>query len=150
MCNISKKLNAKSVVVYKVARVGVNEAAGKYFSCFSGYTLEVGPVKNEWKVPGWARDYNKEKGFSPLYNENMINRVSGFKDLKYAAILYADGNVNKYEIFGVLKIVLKGDLMEGTGANMGRFGEYDKAVIYAGKEIVSIEHLSIEEIIAHV
>jgi hypothetical protein len=144
MCNISKKLDAESVVAYKVVRVQDD----MFYSCFSGYPFKVGKVGrvgDDWRIPVWGHDYSTLL-MKYLYNENMINRVSAFKDMYHAEILRDEGIRwgDFHGTYKVLKIVLKGDLMEGTGANIGGSKQFDKAVVYAGTEVVSIEE--IEEI----
>ena len=136
MCNISKKTKLKKVTVF----TAVIKHKEDYYSYFSLKKLKVGKVipltmeeLNKCPVStGSAKDYlNPNEQF---YNENMVGRVSGFATIDPANTLY--------DTFGkvVLKVVLGGDIMRGTAKNVME-RRYNKRVVYAGTEIISMEEV---------
>lgn len=138
MCDINKKTGLRRVVGYKV----VQEIGGEFYSPFTGYWLRLGRMEREWTpyLRYNARDYWPG---AKLYNENMLGRVTVFKDLEPCWLM-----VYKRIGLRVLEVELGGDIMEGTSKGMdGWFdvhgeGESNRVyVTYAGEEIVSMKEI---------
>jgi hypothetical protein len=138
MCNITKKTNKETIIVYKA----VIRVKKRYYACFSGIKIKVGKVK-----PQTNRDYNRiENRFlldgwrydtlSMFYNKNMVGKTSGFATLKSAESLAYDGYGSRI----VLKIVLGGEIWRGNAVKISS-SVPDNAVVYAGTEILSFEEV---------
>ena len=135
MCDISKKTKLKQVTVYKAVDKNFvypeweGEGKYEYVSCFTYFPLRVGRVEKD-------SAYSEGRG-ARLYNQNMIGRVSGFVNKKYAKSLVS-GSLGTAD--AVLKIVLGGDIMQGTGKNISE-DIPSRCKVYAGTEILSMEEI---------
>ena len=139
MCDINKKTQRKTVVVYKV----VEKKGGKYFSCLSGMRLNVGILNPKYRSRYIENQY---------FNTNMIGKTSGFK-LKSDAILYCKEirrktpdylagylpKIKKGDLI-ILKIVLGGEIMEGTANNICE-SIRDDHITFAGSKILSFNEV---------
>lgn len=168
MCDINKKYEGNQAVRgYKVVGVrgdGVN-VKETYYSPFSFMPFDVGLVTKDWGRYGlrelWvASQYddrpwrwkvgNALSRFEPrkpelraqVYNENMVGRTTVFGEYEVAKKLVDDMNVRegarKNESFVLLEVVISGDLMEGTTANIGGVIPKD-GTAYAGRVVESIK-----------
>jgi hypothetical protein len=141
MCDINKVLDIEEAIAYKV--ILKDEGDENLYSCFSGYKLEVGPVREKWNIKNYTgsiREYSPEKS---SFNKNMIGRVSGFINILDAINLCEELNsfyVYKILQFDVVKMVLRGELMGGTATNIC-VSVPSNSLTIAGKEIVSIEKI---------
>ena len=135
MCNINKPLpeEVKEITGYKVV---TKNHAGRYIGLYTHALVKVGKVADHSKNIFIKRMYNPAQ--IHLYNENMIGRISCFKDLEAATLL--GSNARNYCVDKrVLKITLRDGLMEGDSSRM--YGIEDSWVTYAGKEVVSFEEV---------
>lgn len=137
MCDISKPIKSKQVVVYKV----VHKVSGKYYSYFAGTLIGMGQVSQ--KVTKRGVNYSEYKPSYMYYNFNMIKRCSGFKLLADAKGLKHD-SVKPKQTLAILKIVLTATkdlpIMEGTANAICTSVPYDN-VTYAGPIIKSIKEI---------
>ncbi len=140
MCNINKKTQKKSVVVYKVCRKMMD---GNYYAYFSGMKIETGLVKNmPFFFPKRAKNTHPfityPKGdYSQFYNKNIVGKTSGFELLKIAKEFLKDTNPRTSNV--ILKLTLGGDIMKGTGDRIVRNPIVNGAIVYAGTEILNVE-----------
>jgi len=135
MCDINKKTDLTTKIIYKVVRI----LDGKYYAYYSGLPIEIGKVDSSWedKKHKWP-DYLHYK-FTRLYNNNMIGKTSGFATLKAAMILKQ--NCKYYQdTTTILKIKLGGEIWKGNGKNISSVISND-IVTYAGTEILSFEEI---------
>ena len=128
MCNLTKKTNLKTVVIYKAVR----KIYDKFYGNIAGTEVKLGKVipqqKQEFQFY-WARWF---KLYTPFYNKNMIGKCSGFATRENAHLLFGN-NI-------VLKITLSRTIWRGTAKDISR-DISDRAVIYAGTKILSIEEV---------
>lgn len=150
MCDISVKTNFKQKTVYKVA---FQSKRGKLYSIFTYLPLVVGPVKDDrYKMMDYCRrilgeTHDALRTNTNLYNPNMLGKVSGFAK-KGDAITLAHNtgelsHVSRARLSGkvvVLKIVLGGEILQGTTENVTHLISYYN-LTYAGSVIKSIEKL---------
>ena len=142
MCNINKKLSKdiKEISGYKVVFKDVYDESIRYRGVYSGAEVNIGsmePKSND--INGFP--YEPSEG---PYNKNMIGRVSCFKSLLYAKLVYKRFDQHLYyplptRVPIILKITIKDGLMEGDAP--GIISKTSKAVTYAGKKIVSLEEV---------
>lgn len=139
MCDINKKTKLKTVTVYKLC----HKIGNKYYAYFSGMEISTGNVVNFKNTcdSHFLNRINKEN--SPIYNENMIGRTSGFKLKK--DVEYLLEHIKKHNPFNcgkvILKIKLGGDIMKGSGKNIIMDDYLDSTITYAGTEIVEMQEV---------
>ena len=154
MCDLRNdvKINAKTKTVYKIC----TERDGKYYATLSGLRIAVGKVKDlgfvkeretgEVKSSFWSDDkyvsviprwrirlYTTE---CELYNPLAVGRTTGFATKKMA--LRAQESFCTPNLV-LLKLKITGDLVSGTGKKISSDERLDRAKVYAGKEILSVE-----------
>jgi len=139
MCDINKKTNYTTRIVYKV----VHKNGDNYYALYSGLPICIGNVDKRWRISKLKeniRDNYDFNSFTPdtwTYNRNIIGKTTGFADLKAAKILKRESN---REDKTILKIKLGGEIWKGTSKNI--LSEYfDNHIVYAGSEILSFEEI---------
>lgn len=153
MCDINKKTRLKSVAVYKVCI----KIDNKYYAYFSGMEVKVGKVKN---LPFYTNEngsygifknryvYKTLTGgsaYSPNYNENLIGKTSGFKLMKVAKILFTRVNILKPNSIVIVKLLIAGDIMQGTGEGILRGSQnISSSTVYAGTQILAVKEIMIK------
>ena len=140
MCNITKKTDKETVTIYKV----VIKYKRRYYSVFSGVKIKIGGV-----TPQTNRDFKRidnltnggwrYNAFSPLYNNIMPGKTSGFATLESAKSL-AEDDSRVYSSRIVLKIVLGGEIWEGDALDISHRVP-NTAIVYAGSKILSFEEV---------
>jgi hypothetical protein len=142
MCNLIKKIERKTVTVYKVV-ISPNRLEG-YYACFSGVKIVVGKVKpqtnkiyDRMSKYMFPNDYTtRNTGWSRwMFSENMVGKSSGFAKLSNARKLRSFRSNYK-----ILKIVLGGEIWEGDASRIGSRIRYDERT-FAGTEILSFEEV---------
>jgi hypothetical protein len=140
MCDINEKTKFKTKTIYKV----VEKHNDKYYSVFAAKEISVGKVSpltpeeviENLEIMGWSyvdpREYTHP--VSPKFNDNMVGKTSGFAKIGPAKALQMG---NEKEV--VLKMVIGGDIMKGTSANIA--GLDPNYITYAGTEILSMEEV---------
>lgn len=136
MCDINKKTDLKEVTVYKVAILKDE----KYLSYFAKTPLKVGevPIYDLYGDNGPIGNYISTCNTNP----NMIGRVSGFRNISDGLIKFINGDkmIWSNRIIVLLELVISGDIMEGTAANIS--SEIDASeIVYAGTYVKSIKLL---------
>lgn len=154
MCDLSSevKVRNKTVTVYKICV----ERDGRYFAALSGLEIKVGKVADLEFVPerkmkvaetllfssdkiirilDWVIRLYGER--SQFYNELAVGRTTGFNSEKIARLAAKDFEIKTI----LLKLKLTGDLVQGTGKGMGDYSVVDRARVYAGREILSVEKI---------
>ena len=150
MCNINKKSYFETKTVYKA----VKKIDGRYFSFYSGFEIKVGSVdpnwtlsdenfvgiKCKWKPIIWlaVRPYLESM---PLWNKNIVGKVTGFGSEKWARLVFEKTRFHKSNVdFAILKMVLGGDIMHGNAVGICRWIP-DNVTTWAGSEILSFEEI---------
>ena len=129
MCNLTKKTNLKTVVIYKAVR----KIDDKFYGNIAGTEVKLGkviPQQEQNILFHWARVFRSEH--SAYFNKNMIGKCSGLATEENAHLL-SGNNI-------VLKITLSGTIWRGTAKDISR-DISERAVIYAGTQILSIEEV---------
>ena len=143
MCDLKSKSKLETVTVYKLCRKHKN----KYYAYFSGMEISVGNVADmsfKSKVGDKRfRKYSNDKsryGYK-LYNELAVGRTTGFLSKRMATNLqFGDGGPSCGAV--LLEIVIAGDIVRGTGSHIiGYWEELNKAIVYAGRQIVSYKEV---------
>jgi len=92
------------------------------------------------------REYTDDKKHygHKLYNELAVGRTTGFKSKRIATNLqFGDGGPSCNAV--LLEMVITGDIVRGTGGHiMGYWDDLNKAIVYAGREIVSLKEVCFE------
>lgn len=138
MCDINQATDLKTVNVYKVCY----KIRNKYYACFSHIKIFVGSVSISTSHYRERLKVMYAPSF-PVYNENMIDKTTGFKNLKHARYLQKRFKkiIHDDEEMVILKIKLGGEIMQGTGKNIVTSSILDSAITYAGTEILEIEEV---------
>lgn len=147
MCDINKKTRLKKVTVYKVCR----KFNDQYYAIYSRFNVKVGVVKDLLKEQILKETYNLEfiycyldlyEAANSFYNSNIINRTTGFKQKCAAIELYKRSKIS-YDNLVILKLVLGGDIMQGTGKGTTHSKIVETGIVYAGTEILEVKEVSI-------
>lgn len=154
MCDINKKTKRKSVVVYKVCR----KIENKLYAYFSGMEVSVGQVKDlgffkaskgqyyPFHVRYTFKNQHGVLVHNVHYNENLIGRTSGFELLKIAKIFrYIVGFTTISKEVVIVKLLISGDIMQGTGEGIAKHMDIRSSKVYAGTEILSVKELKIRK-----
>jgi len=146
MCDLKKNSTLETVKVYKVCY----KHKDKYYAYFSGMRIKVGKVAGlpfKRNINGrFFREYADDKrhyGYK-LYNELAVGRTTGFKSKRIATNLqFGDGGPSCNAV--LLEMVITGDIVRGTGGHIiGYWEDLNKAIVYAGREIVSFKEVCFE------
>ena len=151
MCDIKiKREDLKTITVYKVVMRRIEEDVPAYYSWFAGTPLKKGDVVAQTNQIFYtmqqifrSRALKRYEEGESHYNVNMPGKVSGFERKEDAFILYSELPSNK--IAAVVKIVLGGEIMQGTAARVTAAVPYHH-ITYAGTKIKSITELKIPSI----
>ena len=131
MCNLNTTTNLKQQTVFKV----VYKTKDGYKSCFAKSKVVIGKVIPQTERP---KDGIYYKAVPSLFNELAVGRSSGFEKLEIATILAA--TYGSYSNICILKIELGGSIVSGTALGIMNH-KYDREIVYAGTEILSIEEV---------
>jgi hypothetical protein len=146
MCNINKKTKLKTKTVYKV----VWKHNGDFYSVFTLKKLSLGKVKPLTKEEARHNKVDLDRPNNNnfiyfdrseyIYNQNMINKVSGFERRRDAEVLKSDLNIYGGPV--ILRAVLVGTILKGTGDGIrSLFDGRPDVKTYAGTEILSMEEV---------
>jgi len=135
MCDISKKTTFKRKTVYKA----VIKNKEHYYSYFAGTPIEIGKVNPQQGNSFGTPEYKLFFPNNIHYNPNMIGRCSGFFAKEDAKKFVHESPAGTR----LLKIVLGGEIMQGTTAKICSPGciPWDH-ITYAGTEILSFEEIN--------
>jgi len=151
MCDIKiKREDLKTITVYKVVMRRFEEDKPAYYSWFAGTPLKKGDVVAQtlqifctMQQIFRSRALKRYEPDKSHYNPHMTGKVSGFERKEDAFLLFANLPSNK--IAAVVKIVLGGEIMEGTAARVTGAVPHHH-ITYAGTKIKSITKLKIPSI----
>jgi len=145
MCHLTTETKLTRKTVYKIC----HKVNGNYFGMFAGMLIEKGPVLDEecWrnKRPD-DMHYSSYNTWDYLFNVLAVGRCSGFSSKRSIKNYFHSESAYYNKTFGVtlavLKMTLGGSIVKGDARGIAGMVS-DKALIYAGTEIIDFEEIKI-------
>jgi hypothetical protein len=129
MCDIRQITQHKQVTVYKAVMKSLTSDKECYYSPFAGTDLLL-----------LGRAPESRHNFGHHHNNNMVGRVSGFKNIEPAFALLKECSRANVVLRMVLEATERVPIMQGTSARIASGIDWG-FVTYAGPVVVSMEEV---------